>query len=388
MRQTESKSRFSAGWICFLLAVLVAGIFAPVEPVHAQERRSFFERLFAPIRKAAPPPQQAEPRKQSTRPAKRKQVRRAPAAAPAPARAPQQPAGPEKLENARIILVVGDFTASGLAEGLTAAFSDAPGVRVVQRANGSSGMVRDDYHDWFEALPKLIEEVKPSIVVIMIGANDRQQIATEDGRLELRTEEWDKAYEERAARLAAIVSGHNLPLVWVGQPPYSSARMSSDMVAFNDVFRRVTEGVNGTFVDIWDGFVDEAGAYVTSGPDMNGQPARLRASDGINITHAGRRKIAFYAEKPLRRLLGDAAGPDITSLEPGAALKIEPEVASRVNRTPPIPLSAMELEDGGELLGAIFELPDPEPVDGDPNLIVNGIPALAPAGRADQFDRR
>jgi hypothetical protein len=34
---------------------------------------------------------------------------------------------------------------------------------------------------------------------------------------------------------------------------------------------------------------------------------RLRGSDGINVTRAGQRKIAFYIEKPARRLLGDAA---------------------------------------------------------------------------------
>ena len=40
-------------------------------------------------------------------------------------------------------------------------------------------------------------------------------------------------------------------------------------------------------MDIWDGFVDENGAYVSTGPDINGQPARLRAGDGINLTKAG-----------------------------------------------------------------------------------------------------
>ena len=32
---------------------------------------------------------------------------------------------------------------------------------------------------------------------------------------------------------------------------------------------------------------------------MNGQPVRLRSDDGINLSKAGKRKVAFYAEKPL-----------------------------------------------------------------------------------------
>src|SRR5690606_19585479 len=136
------------------------------QPAFSQESRSFLERLFAPLHKRQPPPpERVEPkRKSAPQPAKRKQVRRAPAASNAQqARAPE-PAGPSKLENARIILVVGDCPARGLAEGLGAAFAEAPGVRVVQRANGSSGLVCDDYFGWFAALPEMLDEIKPSIV--------------------------------------------------------------------------------------------------------------------------------------------------------------------------------------------------------------------------------
>ena len=71
------------------------------------------------------------------------------------------------------------------------------------------------------------------------------------------------------------------------------------MLAFNDIYRTAAESAGGEFVDIWDGFVDENGAFVDNGPDMNGQPVRLRGADGINLSKAGKRKIAFYAEKPL-----------------------------------------------------------------------------------------
>lgn len=387
MNRANGKAGIRTGWIWLLLVILAPLVFAAPHAASAQESRNFLERLFAPIRKQ-PPPQRIEPAKQAPAPAKRKQVRRKSAtSAAAPARA-QKPAGPEKLENARIVLVIGDFTAGGLAEGLTSAFNEAPGVRIVQRANGSSGLVRDDYYDWFEELPKVIEEIQPSIVAIMIGANDRQQMRTTQPRLELRTEAWDREYEERAARLAGIVRDRKIPLIWVGQLPYSSARMFTDMVAFNDVYRRVTEAANGVYVDIWDGFVDEAGAYVSSGPDMNGQPARLRASDGINITQAGRRKIAFYAEKPLRRLLGDVADPKIASLEPGSLPALEPHTAPKIDRTPPMPLSGPEMEGGEELLGAVFSLPQPGEASEIPDLIMDPTSSSAPEGRADNFKKR
>ena len=78
--------------------------------------------------------------------------------------------------------------------------------------------------------------------------------------------------------------------------------MTASMLAFNDIYRRNIESVGGSFVDIWDGFVDENGVFQQTGPDMNGLPARLRGSDGISFSKAGKRKAAFYAEKPLRLL--------------------------------------------------------------------------------------
>ncbi len=94
-------------------------------------------------------------------------------------------------------------------------------------------------------------------------------------------------------------------------PAFKSTSMTADMLAFNDIYRRVAENAKGEFVDVWDGFVDENGAFVMSGPDINGQPVRLRSSDGINVTKAGKRKLAFYAEKPLSKIFGDAKAPAI-----------------------------------------------------------------------------
>ena len=89
----------------------------------------------------------------------------------------------EKTPDARVVLVVGDFLASGLAEGLTTAFADNAGVRIVDRTNGSSGFVRDDCLQLAgERSTTLIDAEKPAAVVVMLGANDRQQMRVDDER--------------------------------------------------------------------------------------------------------------------------------------------------------------------------------------------------------------
>lgn len=94
-----------------------------------------------------------------------------------------------------------------------------------------------------------------------------------------------------------------LPLVWGGDCCPSSAKVSADLLAFNDVYRKSAENVGGSFVDIWDGFVDENGAFVMNGPDIERPAGQFRAAWTASASPAGASKVAFYVEKPLNKIL-------------------------------------------------------------------------------------
>src|SRR5690606_32108941 len=198
------------------------------------------------------------------------------------------------------------------------------------------GFVRDDFYNWPQEIGTLIEAEKPAAIVVMLGSNDRQQMRVGDTREAPRSEAWNKEYERRAEAFAKIVSAHKTPFIWVGIPAFRSSKMTSDMLAFNDIYRSASERAGAEFVDIWDGFVDESGAFVTTGPDVNGQPARLRSNDGINLAKAGKRKLAFYAEKPLNKILGEAATPGAAATAPALPVLAPDTPAEPVDRTVPI----------------------------------------------------
>ena len=282
-------------------------------------------------------------------------------------------------------MVVGDFLASELAAGLTDAYAKSPGVKVVDKANGSSGFVRTDFYDWGASIGSLLDMVKPSVVVMMIGANDRQQI-TVDGKSEaVRSDEWVVEYTKRVKAFAKILADRHIPLVWVGVPAFRSASMTSDMLALNDIYQNSVDEKKGAFVDIWDGFVDGSGAFTLTGPDVNGQPTRLRLDDGINFSRAGKAKIAFYVEKDLNRLLGDAVSPDIGSLPSGIPnLGAAPTGEGPVERTPPISLKDQGMDDDGALDGATVT-PAPGGETAMEKLTGEGIATIPPRGRADNF---
>lgn len=371
-------------------ASLCIGALAPVNVAEAQEqryqRRSILDILLgrryldeSPQVPDAPQPRRQQQRK---RPPPQKAVINTRTAPPVRPPVQEEPVV-QKLGDAKKILIVGDFLASGLGDGLTAAFETSPGVVVEARGNVSSGLVRDDYYDWPEQLPKMIDELKPVIVVVMIGANDRQQMVTDTAKERFRTDGWLAEYRRRVLSFGKEVTDRKIPLLWVGLPAFESDQMTADAAQMNQLYRNQVESIGGEFVDIWDGFVDENSNFIVTGSDVNGQQVRLRTSDGINLTQAGRRKLAFYVEKPARRILGTQASPDLVRLDesalPGLGLPTNP-----VEHTVPISLSDPNLDGGTELLGA---RPPPVTLTKSPRdlLVEQGEMTPAPVGRVDDY---
>ncbi len=368
------------GCIALALALVLPLLAALVSESAAQEyrpRRNFLQRLFLGNDYPEPPRQLRKAKRKKVAKARRSKRSNEPEAA--------EVAEVVKAPDARIVLVVGDFLGSGLAEGLAAAYAQLPSVTVLDRTNGSSGFVREDHFDWPGEIGPMIDETKPAAVVIMLGSNDRQQMRTGTTREEKRTDAWNKEYEARATLFAAAVADKKVPLLWVGMPAFKSASMTSDMLAFNDIYRRVAESASGEFVDVWDGFVDENGAFVSSGPDINGQPVKLRSNDGINVTKAGKRKLAFYLEKPLSKILGDVTVP-VAGLPAQAApsLTLDPDAIAKIERTVPVSLTDPELDGGAVLLGLTAE-PRPKARTPAEKLAIEGLAPLASPGRADDF---
>lgn len=357
-----------------VMLAVAALLFSGVATAFAQERpRTLFDLLFG-SRQAQPQRQYERPAPQRARP----KPKRAKPVSPASRPAPPPAASPaveviEKKPDAKKILVVGDFIGDGLAEGLGVAFASDPDLRVVSRINGSSGFVRNDHFDWPDNIGKILDEEKPAAVVVMIGSNDRQAITEKGASLPPRSPEWKEEYQKRVAAFIKAINDKQFPLVWIGQPPFRPKGMSQDMLALNEIYRTATEKAGGKFADVWDGFVDEDGNFTQTGFDINGQTARLRGNDGINITSAGKRKLAFYAEKPLRAYLGGAKEEDQPLPAAGA-----PDPSKPVDRVAPVSIRDIDKDDSGVLLGGNLavrpQAPHPSRTEGKPS-----------PGRADDF---
>lgn len=351
---------------------------------------------------------------------------------------PTRPPPARRQEGATLnVVVLGDSAAEWLAYGLEEVFAETPEVGIVRKHRAGTSLIRTERgEDWPQLAREILAAEKADFVVMMIGIGDRQTIrerqlrevtqarpgppaqpqpggtqpqqgATPEGQEaqgdeqpavaapeapggntahQFRSEKWVEYYTKRLDDTIAALKAKGVPVLWVGLPAIRGSKSTSDMVFLNDLQRGRVEKARIVYVDNWDGFVDDNGAFTTHGPDVEGQIRRLRTGDGVNFTKAGARKLAHYVERELRRLMNAHVTPVALPIEqdpeaeaPGARPS---GPAQRPIASPIMPLTGPAKE-SEELLGAGPSRGPADPVAA--RVLVKGEPLTAPAGRADDF---
>jgi uncharacterized protein len=220
-----------------------------------------------------------------------------------------------KADPSSFVVVMGDTMAELLANGLDDAFADRTDIAILRKDRADSGLVRTDFHDWGKFVQDLLaSDQKITVGVMLLGSNDRQSVREGDVTHEPLSERWREIYKERIDAVASAFAARKVPLIWVGAPPMQSSRLTTDIIAFNEMFRQRVERAGGTYVDLWEAFIDSENRYNAYGPDLSGQVARLRAADGVHFTRAGARKAAHFTDVAIRRFLQNEAPRSIIAL--------------------------------------------------------------------------
>jgi len=203
------------------------------------------------------------------------------------------------------------------------------------------------------------------------------------GSVEFRTDQWAEVYSRRIDEMTAALKSKGVPVFWVGLPSIRGTKTNADMVYLNDLYRGRAERAGAIYIDVWDGFVDEAGKYTQTGPDFEGQTRKLRTADGVYFTKYGARKLAHYVERELRRHMNNRALPVALPIAPIAPAPADGKPAARPVAGPVVPLTVTP-GNSDELLGGSGTNAE----RGDAiatRVLVKGEPVPAPPGRADDF---
>ncbi|WP_459355182.1 SGNH/GDSL hydrolase family protein [Roseibium sp. M-1] len=213
-----------------------------------------------------------------------------------------------KDPNAGLILVVGDRMARGVSDGLKFTLAEKPQVRVEPITDDRAGFTGENPPDWTTQVLAKIRGADVKAVVVMIGRQDLGKTFPGDPPKEFMTAEWLETYRAKVEALVRVVRQEKKPLVWVGLPPTNEELVNADFTQLNSIFQSGSEDRRVRYVDIWDIFLAEDGSYSSFGPDVDGKNTRLRTNDRIDFTWAGYRKVAFFVERELSRVLGGYGG--------------------------------------------------------------------------------
>ena len=206
-----------------------------------------------------------------------------------------------------------------------------------------------------------------------------------NGVYEFREERWVELYTKKIEEMIAVMKSKGVPVLWVGLPAVRGTKATADMLFLDSLYRDAAGKAGITYVDVWDGFVDEAGRFLQQGPDFEGQIRRLRAYDGVYFTRPGARKLAHYVEREITRLMATRSAPIALPTEPATpdANALPGQPAPRPLAGPIQPLVASSVGTD-QLLGG----PGTRPAAVDAlaaRTLVKGEALTPPAGRADDF---
>lgn len=338
---------------------------------------------------------------------------------PPPADQPDQPAPadqPPPTDDHHIveILSLGDALGGGLGAGLDRVTEPSGDYEVSIRFNEESGLARPEVYDWVATVPKILEGNAYDVVVVMLGANDRQMIRDGDSlRYDFGTPEWTAAYTKQVNLLLDQLALANARVIWVAPPPMRDPDYDAAMKTIAALQKQQVEKRGMTFLDLRPKLTNPDGSYTDSTTDGQANIIKLRGRDGISFFKAGNnlmgeQVLAAIAaglkpavavsdtadegpmvektsrlDSPEANKSDSEAKPDAVPLFGQAVMDAEPYTVQPEGVTAnAILLAAGDL--GPE--AALKTLRDIAPTgSGAERLFRLGSPEPAPAGRADDF---
>ena len=213
------------------------------------------------------------------------------------------------------VLVLGGPLADGVFAGLQPLLAEETAIDVSKQTDPATGLARQETTDWVKLAETKIATEQVDIAVVVFGVEDRVSIRLPTGKLDLGSDDWQQEYGRRVDRLIKSLRKKGAAVYWLGLPVMRPTNANADAQMFNGIYRDKTAQNGVRFVETFDGFVDQNGAFTGYGPDLTGKVRQLRTDDGIYFTGRGYEKLAHYVAQAIRRDLALARSERLVPLD-------------------------------------------------------------------------
>ncbi len=202
----------------------------------------------------------------------------------------------------------------------------------------STGLARPDYFNWPEHLVKdVVPKDQPSILVMMFGANDGQNMTDLQGRgLQRGSPEWLTEYRRRvAATMDLLKSPTNDRLtIWCGPPPMGPGTKVHGMDEINHIiWSEASTRPWIQYFDTWPFFSDTNLQYTLEAPNADGVRRVLRQKDDVHMSVVGADRLSWALLDRISRLVDLSAG----HIAPPPSEVAPPSIVERTEIPPTMP---------------------------------------------------
>ena len=191
----------------------------------------------------------------------------------------------------RVVALAGDSVmAVGLAAQLQrdlAPYRDS--IVTLKAYRSATGLARPEVFDWHREYPLMLEQRKPDVVIVAIGANDGQGFV-DDGKVKaFGSPEWQAVYTRRVEEYLAMLARDGAVVLWLQLPPMKAAKFNARMEAINEIARAaVARQPRAIWWNPMARIADADGQFREFGLRADGQKTvRLREADGIHLSDEG-----------------------------------------------------------------------------------------------------
>lgn len=200
------------------------------------------------------------------------------------------------------VAVVGDSLADGMWSGIYRVLNTDKSYFVYRGAKNSVGFAASPLTDMID---RAFAKTRPSVLVMMIGANDRRSMFVEGKPpLQFRSPEWIAAYSQRVANFMDHAGKRGVPLLWILLPVMRTPEATRDAQLINSIVAdNAQTRPHVTLLQTAEVTADATGTYAAHFRDHAGHVRLMRASDGIHFEQPGYDFVAVLIVHRLKAML-------------------------------------------------------------------------------------
>jgi hypothetical protein len=203
------------------------------------------------------------------------------------------------------VLMVGDSIGIDLGQALVNDLAGTDAVSPTLDGRIDTGLSRPDYFNWPEELSADLANDRPQLVVVMIGANDPQNMEVDGANLAYGTPAWNTAYADRVGSFMDLAFATGAHVLWVGMPPMASPGLNAAMDNLNAIVQSQVKAHPGqaTFLDTRTILGTPQGGFTPYLTNSAGAELNIRTPDGIHLTNDGAEVLSQAVINSMRSTL-------------------------------------------------------------------------------------